>query len=177
MRAVALARVCTLNGSAMCFASAELGTCFNSFFLEGTGEGNADVAAASARFGSGMQALDEELRRVMDEQVVTQVLEPIEAKLAKFKELKKSMQTREQHRLDYDAYNRNVRSLKEKPSSNPRKLHEKEAKVCRESPRTGLVHLLLLCLPAVCCGICRAALWQRVAQSREAAQCAWLDTC
>ena len=53
-----------------------------------------------------------------------EVITPLEAKLGDFNDLKALMREREQIKLDYDCYFRNVRSLKEKGSSNVKKLGE-----------------------------------------------------
>ena len=74
-----------------------------------------------------MKSLDDEIRRLFDEQYVAKVLDPLQAINRHLEEQKKQMSHREYLKLDYDSYVREVAKLKEKGSSQPHKLQEKEA--------------------------------------------------
>lgn len=109
----------------LCFASAELSTDFKEFFHGG----DARVVRIADQFHDSMHKVDEETRKIMDDRIVEEVMEPLQGKLAQFDELRGLMKQREAYKVDYDAYLRNVRRLKEKASSNARKLGEKERKL------------------------------------------------
>lgn len=109
----------------LCIASSDLGVDFNNMFRGGDDR----VQNVAEQFGGSMTKVDEEIRKLMDDRIVAEVIEPLNGKLSDFADLQALMSQRDKIKLDYDCYFRNVRSIKEKGGSNVKKLGEKERKL------------------------------------------------
>lgn len=87
-----------------------------------------DLKKSADLLKDNMKGLDDEIRRLFDEQYVAKILDPLQNINRHLEEQTKQMSHREYLKLDYDSYVREVAKLKEKgDSSNHHKLEEKEA--------------------------------------------------
>jgi hypothetical protein len=108
---------------ALCVASSSLGEDIQGLY-DGAGP---EFEEFHSSFTAQMKALDDEIRKSMDETFVSRVIEPMDDKAAGFKDLRTAMTARERTKVDFDSAHRQVRDLKEKGSHDSRKLLDKEA--------------------------------------------------
>lgn len=111
----------------MSAASASIGVSIHTL-LTGSDAVTAEVTAAATAYKDGTAANNDEVRRVLDETLVAEVLESLKGKVDEIESLRRRCAAREQARLDYEAYFRQVRSLREKGAKGD-KINLKERKL------------------------------------------------